>query len=101
MIGRKKEEIEIDFSRAVNQAQEIEDMASELGALANSNMDESKILLKRCFTGAQGEALGNLGDEIGLNLLRAADDLLSVAKNIRRTSKIIYNAEIAGLHIFD
>lgn len=101
MIGRKKEEIEIDFCRAVNQAQEIENMAGELGALANSNMDESKILLKRCFAGNQGEALGSLGEEIGLNLLRAADDLLSVAKNIRRTSKIIYNAEIAGLHTFD
>lgn len=101
MKGRKKEEIEIDFYRAVNQAQEIEDMAGELGALANSNMDESMILLKKSFTGANGDMTSGLGEEIGIGLLKAADDLMNVARNIRQTSKIIYNAEIAGLYIFD
>lgn len=101
MRNRSKEEIEIDFNRAVNQAQEIEDMAMELGSIANSNMDDSMIVLRKCFAGANGNALTNIGGEIGLGLLRAADDLMSVARNIRQTSKIIYNAEIEGICLFD
>lgn len=101
MRNRCKEEIEIDFNRAVNQAQEIEDMAMELGSIANSNMDESMIVLRKCFAGANGNAITNIGGEIGLGLLRAADDLMSVARNIRQTSKIIYNAEIEGICLFD
>lgn len=101
MRSRTKREIEIDFNRAVNQAQEIEDMAKELGSIANSNMDDSMIVLKKCFLGSTGNAVANIGEEIGLGLLRAADDLLNVARNIRQTSKIIYNAEITGLFKYD
>lgn len=101
MKVRKKEEIEIDFYRAINRAQEIEEMADQLGALANSNMEESLNLLKKSFSGTSAKPLTVLGEEIGLGLLKAADDLLSVARNIRQTSKIIYNAEIAGLKLFD
>lgn len=101
MRSRSKQEIEIDFSRAVSQAQEIENMANELGAIANSNMDDSMAVLKKCFKGEAGNAMADIGGEIGMGLLRAADDLLSVARNIRQTSKIIYNAEIAGLFKYD
>lgn len=101
MKVRKKEEIEIDFYRAISRAQEIEDMADQLGALANSNMEESMNLLKKSFAGSGCKPLSVLGEEIGMGLLSAADDLLSVARNIRQTSKIIYNAEIAGLKLFD
>ena len=101
MKNRSKEEIEIDFNRAVDQAQEIEDMATELGLIANSNMDDSMILLQKCFAGTNVAALTNIGGEIGMSLLRAADDLLKVARNIRQTSKIIYNAEIEGICLFD
>ena len=98
MIKRSKEEIEIDFYRALKEAQEIEEMAAELGTLANSGMKESLALLNRNFKGPSGEKAASIGEDVVMNLLMAADDMLSVAKNIRHTSKIIYNAEKIGLY---
>ena len=48
MSMKSKAEIEMDFSRAINQAQELEEVAGELTSIATSNVDEMLDLLRFC-----------------------------------------------------
>jgi len=97
---RDKREIEIDFSMAIKQAQELEDIAVELARMAREDVDETLLTLKSSFTGDNGDYLNRKTDGIRVNMLDAADDLLKVSRNIRQTADIVYKAEKAANSIF-
>ena len=100
MIKKSRQEIEIDFMRAMNQAQELDEIASSMVQLAGEHVDNTMAILKSSFKGDNGAAFCKKGEGLRLELLDAADDLVKVAKSIRQTADIVYRAEKASVGIF-
>ena len=96
MNHKTKQEIEMDFTRAMNQAQELEILAHDLSRIANNGVESALLVLKNSWRGDAGGSMEVAGKETVSEIYRTADDLLKVANNIRRTADIVYNAEIAA-----
>ena len=92
---RGREEIEIDFLRAVNQANELNQIANELSQIAKAQIEGAFAMLASSWKGeneAQYVAKGQLLTE---DILETADDLIKVADNIRVSANFVYQAEKA------
>ena len=86
----------MDFTRAMNQAQELEILANDLSRIANNGLESALLVLKNSWRGDAGGSMELAGKATVSEIYRTADDLLKVANNIRRTADIVYNAEIAA-----
>ena len=93
MIKKTKEEIEIEFSRAIDQALELEHLADDLSRMANNQMGSALLVLKNSWRGDTGGSMELAGRRTTAEIYRTADDLIRVAKNIRSTADIVYRAE--------
>ena len=99
MTAKTKQEIEMDFSRAINQAQELERLADDLSRAANNGTESALLVLKNSWRGDAGGSIEISGKSTTAEIFRTADDLLRIAKNIRRTADIVYKAEKASASI--
>ncbi len=93
MIRKSKQEIEIDFMRAIDQAQELEHLANDLSRIANSGVESAILVLKNNWRGDTGESMEVAGKKTISDIYRTADDLVRVAKSIRLTADLVYQAE--------
>ena len=99
MEHKTRQQIEIDFSRAMSQAQEIENIADDLSRAANRGAGPALLVLKNSWRGSTGESIELAGSGMNAEIYRTADDLLRIAKSIRSTADIVYRAEKAALSI--
>ena len=99
MTTKTKNEIEIDFARAIEQASELEHLATELSRMANSGVESALLVLKNSWRGDAGESTELAGRRTTADIYRTADDLMKVAKNIRSTADIVYRAEKSAVEI--
>ena len=93
MKGKTKNEIEIDFTRAIEQAQELENLAENLSRVANNGVESALLTLKNNWRGDTGESMEVAGKKTIADIYRTADDLVRVAKSIRLTADLVYQAE--------
>jgi hypothetical protein len=93
MIRKSKQEIEIDFMRAIDQAQELEHLANDLSRIANSGVESAILVLKNNWRGDTGESIELAGRRTIGEIYGTADDLMRIARNIRSTADIVYKAE--------
>ncbi len=93
MNHKTRQEIEMDFTRAIDQAQELEHLALDLSRIASSGVGSAVLVLKNNWRGDAGESMEVSGNRTNADIYRTADDLMRVAKNIRATANIVYNAE--------
>ncbi len=93
MKGKTKNEIEIDFTRAIEQAQELENLAENLSRVANNGVESALLTLKNNWRGDTGESMEVAGKKTISDIYRTADDLVRVAKSIRLTADLVYQAE--------
>ena len=89
----------MDFTRAMNQAQELECLAYDLSRLANSGVESALLVLKNSWRGDAGGSTELAGKRTIADIYRTADDLMKVANSIRRTADMVYNAEIAATEL--
>lgn len=99
MSCRSKEEIEIDFSRAISQAQELEEIAKQLSNIARGHVEGAMAMLEASWKGENANAFEKKGKVITADMFDTADDLIKVARNIRTTADIVYRAEKAAIQI--
>jgi len=99
MGDKTRQEIEIDFSRAFSQAQELENLANDLSRAANRGAGPALLMLKNTWKGDTGESIELAGAGTIEDIYRTADDLMRIAKNIRSTADIVYRAEKAALKL--
>lgn len=99
MNNRSKEEIEIDFARAISQAQELEEIASQLSEIAQAHVEGAILMLEASWKGENAIAFEEKGKMLTGDMYETADDLIKVAKNIRTTADIVYRAEKAAIQI--
>ncbi len=93
MKGKTKNEIEIDFTRAIEQAQELENLAENLSRVANNGVESALLTLKNNWRGDTGESIELAGRRTIGEIYGTADDLMRIARNIRSTADIVYKAE--------
>lgn len=98
-VSKSKEDIEMDFDRAIGQAKELEDIAARLISLVSSNVEGTFAMLGNGFRGENSVVFINKGSELSRNMLGTADDLMRVSSNIKQTAEIIYKAEKAAMQI--
>lgn len=99
MTQKTKYEIEMDFTRAISQAQELENLADNLSRIANSGVESALLVLKNSWRGDAGGSIELAGRKTTADIYRTADDLMKVARNIRSTADLVYKAEKAALNL--
>lgn len=100
MNFRSRQEIEIDFVRAINEAEELEALANNLTQMAIEHDEGAIAMLSKGFKGENGRLFMKKSDGLKSEMLDAADDLIKVAKSIRQTADIVYRAEKSSIGIF-
>ena len=96
---KSRSEIEMNFTRAISQAEELEQLSKELNAIATEQIRGALKMLMFNWQGDNAELFYEKGDVLSNQMLDTADDLIKVAKNIARTADIVYNAEKAALQL--
>ena len=99
MNNKTKSEIEMDYTRATEQAQELEHLADDLSRIANSGIESALLVLKNCWRGDAGEPMELSGRKTTADIYRTADNLMRVAKSIRLTADLVYRAEIKAVDL--
>ena len=94
MNHKTKNEIEMDFTRAIYQAVELEHLADDLSRIANTGVESALLVLKNSWRGDAGESTELAGRRTTADIYRTADNLMRVAKSIRLTADLVYKAEI-------
>ncbi len=92
-------EIQIDFERAMGQAAELEEAASEMRRAANRDFE---VLLQDISSAWKGEAATDYirkGRLLKERICKNADDLSKVAAVIRNTAQRYYDAEMRSREI--
>ena len=98
-MSMTKSQIEMDFSRAIAQAEELEEISKELSNIASAHIKGAFSLLSGSWKGENSAEYLERGNLLTEDMFGTADDLIKVAKNIRSTAKIVYNAEQAALQL--
>lgn len=99
MYKRSKEDIEIDFARAISQAQELEEIACELSRIATAHVEGALAMLEKNWKGDNAGRFGDKSRVLSTQMLETADDLLKVSRSIKSTADIVYRAEKAAIQI--
>ena len=99
MTRKTKYEIEMDFTRAICQAQELERLADDLSRIANSGVETALLVLKNSWRGDAAGSMELAGKKATSEIYRTADDLMRVARNIRSTADLVYRAEKSAVDL--
>ena len=95
-----RDRIEIDFARAMERSQEMEEIASEMVAIARSDVPDTLALLSAGFGGENGTAFYEKSRNLEPSLFETAQQLVKMAQSIRFTAELIYRAEKEAEKIF-
>ena len=99
MNNKTRQQIEIDFMRAIDQAQELEHLAHDLSRIANSGLESAILVLKNNWRGDSNESIELAGRNTTAEIYRTAENLANTARSIRSTANIVYRAEKSALNM--
>ena len=91
--------IEFDFRQAMNRADELDQVASEMKRMANNDMQSSLQQLSAAWKGEAASAYLTKGGRLKEKVLKSAGDLNKTASTIRSVARRVYNAEMAAYRI--
>lgn len=91
--------IEMDFKRAMQQADRIDAIAGNLKELSNSRFESSLQNLSAAWKGENASLYIRKGNGLQGKINRTAGELHAVASDIRTIARRLYNAEMAALAI--
>lgn len=96
---KSRRDIEMNFTRAVSQAQELEQISKELSEIATAHMAGALEMLAINWKGDNANAFKDKGKILTDEMLDTADDIIKVANSIQSTAKLIYNAERTAMQL--
>ena len=99
MRCKTRQEIEMEFTRAIDQATELERLAVDLSRIANRGVEPSLLVIRSSWEGGASESISYEGKKAMTDLYRTADNLLRVSRNIRATADIVYRAEKSAMKL--
>ncbi len=94
-----RESIEFDFRKALNQADEIDEIANHLRVLSTIKFNGALQNLAANWKGSNASAYLNKGEHLQNNMNHTSGVLHDIASDIRAAAKRMYQAEMAALEI--
>ena len=94
-----KTKIDIEFKRAIEQADELDELSGRLCLIGSVKMDEALALLNKSFKGQNASDYIDKAVKFKDRVYESAEILKGTASMIRMTASIIYEAEMAALGI--
>ena len=94
-----KAEIDIEFKRALEQADELDELSGRLCNIGSGKMDEALALLSKSFKGQNASDYIDRAGRFKERVYDSAEILKGTARMIRLTASIIYEAEMAAIGI--
>lgn len=94
-----KTKIDIEFKRAIEQADELDELSGRLCAIGSIRMDEALTLLNRSYKGQNALRYMDKANRFRERVYDSAEILKGTASMIRMTATLIYEAEMAALGI--
>lgn len=94
-----KAKIDIDFKRALEQADELEELSGRLCDIGSVKLDETLTLITRSWKGQNSIDYSRKAGMLKDRLYESADILKGTACLIRNTAQLIYAAEMAAISI--
>ena len=91
--------IQFNYTRAINQARKLEQLADELKSLANSNLESTLSNLSSNWKGESAEAFIAKAQKAKDDMLKNANQLYNTASVVRNSAKNIRDAELHALSI--
>ncbi|MCR5421858.1 MAG: hypothetical protein K6E98_12745 [Lachnospiraceae bacterium] len=96
---RSKTEIDIEFKRAMEQAEELEELSVLLCNICNVKFDGTLSLLSKSWQGQNAVDYVKKTGKLKNNIYNSAEILKDTADMIRRTASLIYSAEMAAVSL--
>ncbi|MCR5604138.1 MAG: hypothetical protein K6G27_10620 [Lachnospiraceae bacterium] len=94
-----KTEIDIEFKKAMEQADELEELSCTLCNISNIKIERALTLLTRSWKGQNAMDYLKNTKVLKDRLFDSAEILKDTAEMIRRTASVIYTAEMAAVSI--
>ena len=92
-------QIKMNYREAMQQAKDLDLLAGKVRSTANQKVEQSMQLLSSGWKGNNATAFLQKYSELKRQIIDSADELNSIADDIRRTAQIVYNAEMEALRI--
>ena len=92
-----KHEIEMDFRRAKEQAQKLEEAANALNTLSKNKFNGTLQLIANSWKGDSASLYLKKGTTLQNEMTGTANELKSIASDIREIARRIYEAEMRNL----
>lgn len=92
-----RESIQIDFNRAVDQANQIDDVADSLGKLSDTSFAGTLQDISNNWKGDSATAYITKGNALQQKISGTSSNLHNIASTIRTAAKNIYDAELAAI----
>ena len=94
-----KSEIDIEFKRAIEQADELDELSDQLCRIGSVKMDEALTILAGAYKGSNATAYIDKTKAIKDRMYDSAEILKRTAAMIRTTATVIYEAEMAAVSL--
>lgn len=94
-----KATIQLNYRRAINQANKLENLADELRRIAKNNLDSTISDLSNNWKGESASAFLQKAQKAYEDILKNADQLDKTASVIKRSAENVRNSELRALEI--
>lgn len=96
----RKDMIEIDFARALTQADQLEQISIDLSSMAKSRVEKAMGMLSSHWNGENARMFIRKGEQLIPELIETAEYLKGMATNIRFNAGQLYDAEMQAVGCF-
>ena len=94
-----KDAIDIDFKRAIDQADELDGLSGMICDIGSTKMDEALSIISRSWKGQNSLDYTCKTQMFKNRMYESAEILKGTAQLIRSTAQLIYTAEMAAINI--
>ncbi len=94
-------EIKINYNNSKNKAAKLEDLAEQLRAIANRDLEKSLGMLSDEWKGDSAKAFRDKGEALKEELLETAKLMERSARSIRTVAKKIYETEREAIELIE
>lgn len=96
---KNRNTIRLNFNRAKQQADRLEEIGNEIRRMANKDYEDTLNGISAAWKGENANAYLSKARNLQNNIIGTGDDLIAVANEIRRKAQRVYNAEMEALRI--
>lgn len=98
-MAKSRYQIEMDFSRAIQQADKLRALGENLYSLSNDKLNGTLQNISINWTGKNSQDFCTKGNILKDKMNGSAQELVNISEDIRRVATVIYRAEMAALEI--